>query len=159
MINSLPTIVPLLCHLPGSAHTVVKMGGSTIIPSSTTTLNEFILYHILEGLGEKTPQSTTYTKLTSNFCNTRIFPPSQYTALGAHELNSWDGHIDARNFQEHIDKQVFPKEGCDLPRSHKPIVWITALSQSCTIQGRSAPSFPHRTAHLGYQWYQGSHLH
>lgn len=76
--------------------------------------------------------------------------------MGAHELNSRDGHIHTCNFQEHINKQVFSKEGYNLPRSHKPIVWITTLSQTCRIQRRPAPSFPHHPAHLGYQKYQRS---
>ena len=54
--NSLPATAPLLCHLPGSVHTVVQMGVSAIVPSSMTTLQSLMFYHILEGHREESPE-------------------------------------------------------------------------------------------------------
>lgn len=58
VITSLPAIVPLLCHLPGSVRTAVQMRVSTIVPSSMTILIINTLPHF------RRTQSTTSSKLT-----------------------------------------------------------------------------------------------
>lgn len=113
VINSLPGILPPLCHLL-ALHTLRFRWEPAIVPSSKTTLHSLMLYHILEGHREKT--SPEHDLLQTDFPLLKyssIFSFSTY-CLGAHELDSWDGHMHVCTLQVCINKHIFPKDGYSL---------------------------------------------